>query len=146
MINEIPKEIRALSWKQPYASLMLYGKIETRTWNTRYRGKVLICASKQPYSIKDTRLISGHMVTENMIKHNVDANLYGKAIAIGDLVAVRPMQPKDEEKCMVKYNPYLWCHVYENVQPIIPFDWKGTQGWKTLSEEEISKIQILNSN
>ena len=47
--------IKALSWKQPYASLMLKGKIETRSWPTNYRGLVLICASKAPYSIKEIK-------------------------------------------------------------------------------------------
>lgn len=45
--------IRALWWREPYASLMLQGKVETRTWNTNYRGLVLICASIKPYDDAD---------------------------------------------------------------------------------------------
>jgi hypothetical protein len=45
----IDQKLMALSWKQPYAELMLHGKIETRTWQTKYRGWVMVCASKQPY-------------------------------------------------------------------------------------------------
>jgi hypothetical protein len=44
------QEIRALTWKEPYASLMLHGKIETRTWYTKYRGLVLICAGLKHYN------------------------------------------------------------------------------------------------
>lgn len=46
-------DIRALSTKQPYASLMLHGKVETRTWDSKYLGWVLICASKQAYLPKN---------------------------------------------------------------------------------------------
>lgn len=52
-------ELRALSWKEPFASLMLLGKIETRVWDTKYRGLVLICASKQIYTADEIRHISG---------------------------------------------------------------------------------------
>ena len=39
MIQEIASgaPIRSLVWKEPFASLMLQGKIETRTWSTKYR-------------------------------------------------------------------------------------------------------------
>ena len=42
--------MKALSLKQPYAELILQGrkKIELRTWNTKFRGKFLIHASKVP--------------------------------------------------------------------------------------------------
>src|SRR5882672_2409603 len=40
--------MRALSLYQPWASLIVYGhkRIETRSWPTRYRGTLLIHASK----------------------------------------------------------------------------------------------------
>ena len=40
--------MKVLSIKQPYASLIAYGikKYEFRTWNTKYRGEILIHASK----------------------------------------------------------------------------------------------------
>jgi ASCH domain. len=46
--------MKAISLKEPWASLMLEGKktIETRVWKTNYRGKLLLCASKnqkRPY-------------------------------------------------------------------------------------------------
>ena len=49
----------------------------------------------------------------------------GKAIAIGRLVHCRPMLPEDEDKCFVKYNPDLFCHIYEDVRPIEPISWRG---------------------
>jgi hypothetical protein len=42
------KTLKCLSLKQPYAELVAAGRktIETRTWNTNFRGKFLIYASK----------------------------------------------------------------------------------------------------
>jgi hypothetical protein len=39
--------IKALSLQQPYANLVASGQktLETRTWATKYRGDILICAS-----------------------------------------------------------------------------------------------------
>lgn len=141
------EEVRALSWKQPYASLMLLGKIETRTWDTKYRGLVLICASKAPYSESQVLEISdwqGVRITEALN----GADYYrsyplGKAIAVGRLVDCRPMKREDEEKCYVKYRPDLFCHIYEDVRPIEPFEWKGSQGWKKLNQETINKIKFI---
>ena len=44
------RKIKALCVKQPYASDILTGikKIEYRSWRTRYRGDVLIIASRKP--------------------------------------------------------------------------------------------------
>lgn len=156
------KEIRALSWKQPFAELMLHGKIETRTWDTKYRGLVLICASKTPYNENQVMDIAGvdqacrifNFLNDKAIKER-----HGVAIAVGKLVHSRPMTPEDEEKCFVSYHkPWftedekatramsLWCHVYEEVRAIVPFDWKGSQGWRKLDEETIKKIQYLDGN
>ncbi len=134
----------ALSWKQPFASLMLHGKIETRTWKTNYRGLVLICSSKKPYSYKIIKDISGEAQYQRIMDKTLDEELFlGSAIAVGNLVDCRPMQPDDEEKTFVAYRDGLYCHIYENVKPIKPFIWKGTQGWKKVSQDIINKIEYL---
>ena len=51
LIGDSP--LRALTWKEPYASLMLQDKIETREWYTKYRGWVLMCCGKEPYPRED---------------------------------------------------------------------------------------------
>lgn len=138
--------MRALSWKQPYASLMLHGKIETRTWRTNYRGWVLICASKQPYSTNQVKNISGEGLYLGINKilsyFKTNASITGKIIGIGELVDCRPMTKEDEESCYVKYREGLWCHVYENVSPIVPIDWKGTQGWKIIDKQTYDNLKI----
>lgn len=139
------EEIRALSWKEPFALLMLHGKIETRTWATSYRGLVLICASKSEYTLKTIDLMCGEQLAGKIVGKIGQfwarrLTSHGKAIAIGRLIDCRKMRPEDEDKCFVKYRPNLYCHIYEYVRPIDPFHWKGSQGWKRLKEDEKSKI------
>lgn len=143
--------IRALSWKEPYASLMLHQKIETRTWYTNYRGLVLICTSKKMYNTQQILDISG----ENQFKRifdilddgsflNTIGMHRGHAIAIGKLIDCRIMYKKDEDDCFVQHDHnLLWCHVYADVQAIKPFEWKGSQGWSKVSKEIIDKIEFL---
>ena len=159
-------KLMALSWKEPYATLMLHGKIETRTWATNYRGPVLLCASKTGYARKKLNEIAGeeqlqrlHALLWDMPMNHFD----GCAFAIGRLVGCRPMVKADENKCFVQYRePWtevrrcvkefsgltnvekrLWLHVYQDVRPIEPFTWKGAQGWKTVSQEIIDNIKYL---
>ena len=154
LFGEQPEEVRALSWKQPYAELMFHGKIETRTWNTNYRGLVLICTSKVPYHRDQVINISGMdqlKRIETMLGNPVTfkGNTYplGMAIGIGELVHCRMMTPEDEDLCFVGfrdvlYEAYayqqskpLYCHIYKNVRRIKPFPWLGSQGWKTLDNK-----------
>lgn len=149
-IEEIKgNKVLALSWKQPYGSLMLHGKIETRTWKTNYRGLVLICCSNSGYSFETILNISGEQQLRRM-NYFLAQDLRNKAglrmahaIAIARLVDCRPMKPEDENKTFVKYYPDLFCHVYEDVTPIEPFPWKGKQGWSTVSDEVKGKIILL---
>ncbi len=143
--------IRALWWKQPFASLMLHGKIETRTYPTKVRGKVLICTTLNPFNLFDLGKICGAKIFSKIFSlFNIDPDNWphvklpmGKAIAIGDLVDCRKMTPQDEDRCFVEYNDQRWCWVFENVEAIEPFEIKGKQGWAILSEEEKLKIKIL---
>ena len=112
--------IRALWLNQPYASLMIHGKIETRSYSTEVRGKVLICATKKAYIDNDVLSISGlrQMVrlTQLFYKkglcslepYNYNFLPCGQAIAIGDLVDCRPMTLNDEDKCFVQYQTEIF--------------------------------------
>jgi hypothetical protein len=138
------QRLLALSLKQPYAELMLHGKIETRPWNTNYRGWVLICISKIGYTWEQIIRISGDYQV-NRMRQFIDfshIHAHGTAIAIGKLTDCRPMQPRDENRCFVKYGD-LYCHVYTDVRAIEPFEWKGSQGWKEVSQEIRDQIKFL---
>lgn len=149
MKETIKEPIRALSWKEPYGSLMLppNNKIETRTWDTKYRGLVLMCASKLSYSWSTVREISGSVQFDRILSvysnKEFKEEYNGKAFAIGRLIDSRPMKKSDEDLTFCEFYSGLFCHVYSEVRHIEPFTWKGTQGWKTLNEEEKSKIILL---
>lgn len=121
----LSESLLALSWKDPFATLMLHNKIETRTWATKYRGLVLICASKAKYKISQVMSIAGieqlQRINGIMMEYSTDYSVDGMAIAIGRLVDCRPMQRADEDKCFVQYNPILHCHIYEEVRAIESF-------------------------
>lgn len=99
--------MKALSIKEPWASLIMKGKktIETRTWRTSYRGPVLLCASKKPNS-----------------------PIAGNAFAICKLVEVMPMHKEDERLacCEVYEGAYSW--FLADVIPLVPFPVKGQLG------------------
>lgn len=145
---KIPHEeltIRALSWNQPFASLMLRGKIETRKRSTKVRGLVLICSCKKEYEYGQVIDISGEQtgrITDTLQCHWSSLPL-GKAIAVGELTDCRPMTEEDADKCFVAYREGLWCWVFENVRPIHPFDFKGKQGWGILDNETKQKIKYI---
>lgn len=160
---DINQKLLAHSWKQPYAELMLHGKIETRRWATSYRGWVMICASKKAYTREQFFNISGEesgIEAMQLLNKNPDNERWyhimnnfhhsGVAIAIGRLVECVSWDfkesskiPVDDKKTFVKYYPDLYLHIYEDVKPIVPIPWKGTQGWKEVPMETKKQIQIL---
>jgi hypothetical protein len=122
---------------------MLCGKIETRTWATKYRGWVLICASAKPYNLKDLLMISGDKLLNDLDAtiDKIHKRFLGYAFAIGYLYNCRLMKKDDEAKTFVKYDTDLYCHEYSNVKEIVPFEWKGKQGWSKVPD--ILKYQIM---
>ena len=144
------KELRALNWKQPFATLMGHGKIETRVWKTDYRGLVLICASKMEYTenqlIRIASLEQFNRITEVLKIEGREKMLEarGHAIMIGELVDCRPMEITDENASFVEFNPQLYCHIYQNVRRIKPIPWKGSLGWRKLDPEFINQVQFLD--
>jgi len=141
------EQMLAITLKQPYASLMLQGKDETRTWPTNYRGLVLLCSGRQPYPYEEIVKISGDVQLSRLWEALSYAQFKdlpaGKAIAVGNLISCRRMTPADENKTFVAYKNGLYCHIYANVRPIVPFDWKGVQGWKKVDQKTINQIKYL---
>lgn len=99
--------MKALSIKEPWASLILEGKktIETRIWRTNYRGSILLCASKEPKS-----------------------KISGKAFAIADLVHCHNMKKEDEEFACCEIYPNAVSWFLKNIRKIEPFEIKGKLG------------------
>lgn len=142
------ERMMALSWKQPFGTAMLHGKVETRTWWASYQGLVLICTSKRPYDLETVRKICGgdrlfFAMCQQMKSDTSTLDLNGYAIGIGRLVSCSRMEIRHEEKSFVKHQAGLFCHFYEDVRPIKPFEWKGSVGWKKVDEATIKKIELV---
>ena len=96
--------MKALSVKEPWAGLIRSGKktIETRTWRTKYRGRILICASKNPKS-----------------------EFSGKAVAVATLFDCRFMDEDDEKKACCEIYPKACAWILRDIKAIDPFPVKG---------------------
>jgi hypothetical protein len=153
--------IRALGMYQPYASLMLHGKIETR-WVRRFKcppfplGKYLLYSTKKDVSIGAIQNISGPNLTEKIystLDGEKTAGLFGYALLIADLAEIRVMTKGDEEKAFALFKSdqdtcyKQWCLVFQNVQRIKPFPWSyGKQGIGIIGQGKIpasEKLKII---
>jgi len=98
--------MKALSVRQPWANLIASGQktIETRTWQTSYRGELLIVSSRRP-----------------------DIYPAGCALAIVTLVDCRPMRSIDWiDACCDPY-PGAFAWVICDVRKIDPIPTRGAQ-------------------
>ncbi len=99
---------KAISLKQPFANWVCEGKktIETRTWNTKHRGDLVICSSQNP-KIKP----------------------HGKALCVVELVDTEPMKKEHETDACCKLYPGAWAWHLRNVR-LLPkqVSIKGTLG------------------
>ena len=115
--------MKALSVRNPYAAFILIGEkpVECRSWQTDYRGDLLICSSANP-KVKNT--ICGH------------------AICVVRLDHIEPFTKEHlEAACldeMPEGNNYAW-HI-TNLRMIKPFPVKGKLG---LFEVDDSQIEVL---
>lgn len=168
--NNEPEAIRTLGLYQPFASLMLHGKIETR-WVLEGRkppfpiGKYLFYSTKKGCSNEQIFDWCGKDMYDHILKvlKNDDTSLLnGYAIAIGDLVRVRKLECHEENIAFVKFvgkktvfntndgsfsDPRVkvqWALVFDNVKPIQPFEWNfGAQGIGKVPDSEMGKIKFL---
>lgn len=115
--------MKAISIRNPFAHFILCGEktIECRSWQTNYRGDLLICSSANP-KIKDT--ICGH------------------AICVANLESIEAFEAKRlEDACMSEMpegKHFAW-HL-TNIRMIHPFPVKGKLN---LYEVDDSLINIL---
>ena len=144
----IDQDIRMLTIRQPFASLLLNGKtIETRYRLTNYRGLVLIHTGLVSYTSVEVDIIS---TMEQFLKigslymdDKMNDNLIGHAIAIGNLIDCRPMNKIDEAEAFVEHHQSLYSWVFKDVKAIVPFKIKGSQGMNKLSLEQKKLIKFL---
>lgn len=111
--------MKALSMKQPFAELVVSGKkiIELRKWNTHFRGKFLIHASKIP----DFKA---------MKKFGFESLPTGKIVGEADLVEVKQYKDdteheKDKDKHLADDSWGNYGFVLANVKRVDPIEAKG---------------------
>lgn len=99
--------MKVLSLLQPWASLVLLGhkKIETRSWNTKYRGQILIHASLKKPSIEIHHALQGRTIPLNVPAYGQLP--YGAIIGMVELVGtteftVFSKEPNDIIRCQKK--------------------------------------------
>lgn len=134
-------KLKGLTIKNPYAWLMILGKIETRTWPIAYRGPVLVTAAKERFGEEDVVRISGGKIAlaiDTMTRNGAEL-LDGHAIGIGWLdCCYAPMQMTSEKNpdlidlsfCSLEHlrrvQPHGWR--FRDMLEIEPFKIKGAQG------------------
>ncbi len=152
--------IKMISIWQPFASLMLYDKVEVRAWPTTYRGKVLICSTQTPFErqpkekrgkIKFYPSNQLDMALCRMVEKKLSTpgtqvpntfELCGYAIALGTLVDCRKTRITD--KSFYAHDLDVYAHIYQDVKRIVPFEIKGFQGmYRNIPEEARTKIELL---
>jgi len=145
----LSNEVRLITLNEPFASLMsFHGKNETRSRDTKVRGLVCIHAAKVPFDNDKLRKICSEKIF-SIIKSLVKDRWHNrsKILSIGYLVGTKFMgdypdfKDEIEAKCFVKYNPDLWIWEFEDMTPIEPIFFKGSQGWSILTSQ---KKQLLN--
>lgn len=143
--------VRLITLNEPYASLMAFhNKDETRSKHTNVRGLVCIHAAQKPFPMAKVLSTSGSDQYNRIIKLNIDfAKTNEHILSIGYLVGSKFMGDHTndvdliENKCYVKYNPDLWIWQFEDMTPIEPIKFKGSQGWSILTNEQKALIMPL---
>jgi ASCH domain-containing protein len=110
----------ALSIRQPWANLICAGQktVEVRSWQTDYRGPLVICAGLSVDS-------------QAAIVHDVDIQPIGSTICLVQLVDIRPLQRSDTKAAMVPpefhtTGQFAWC--LARPRPLIPRPVRGALG------------------
>lgn len=116
--------MKALSLTPFWALMvMLHEKtIEVRTWQTDYRGDILICASSRKES----------------------GGIPGKALCVVELTDIEPLREEHLEAALMEEMPdkksYAW-H-FENLQWVEPFDVKGQLHLFEVPDEKVEYIEL----
>ena len=153
--------IRTIGFYQPFGTLILHGKKETR-WVREGRnppfpkGQYLIYTTKKSCDRKTLQLWVGDKLLYKIheaIEGDSTSKLDGYAIAIGDLVSIDVLKP-DDENTFVKFigkkicTDFIikvqWGLTFKNVQRINPFKFDfGKQGVGILPNSEHYKIDLI---
>lgn len=125
--------MKALSTKQPFAGLIASGqkKYETRTWQTKYRGPLLICAGQRTHPLFDFYdFRSGILGMRNhnaADRYEIDRGLIrtGVMVCVVDLVDVVPFEKEMQADCCCDWYPDSFAWKLENPRQVEQINLKG---------------------
>lgn len=114
--------MKALSVRQPWANMIASGEktIETRKWETVYRGYLLICSSRKPA-----------------------LSPAGYGICIVRLDGCIPMLPEHEKRACCSWYPGAWAWIFDEVTRITPFRVKGQLGLFEVALPQIESVKRI---
>lgn len=125
--------MKALSMYSLYAmSISCYAKvIEIRTWETSYRGDILICSSLEGSREKSKK----------------DKLIFGKALAVAEIIDCIPYVDKEHRELAMVFddeeipkNSYSF--LLDNIRPIKPINVKGKQRLFNIDIDNIEYLDI----
>lgn len=138
--------MKALSIRQPFAALIAAGvkQFEIRTWATNYRGPLLICAAQQAHAL----FVCYSFISEKLELDNHTAPRHyrvpghyfkpdGVALAVVDLVDVRPFLQEDESRACCDHGPGLYAWDLRNPRPVDQEPIAGRLGLFEVPDERI---------
>lgn len=132
----------ALSIRQPWASLILKaGKdIENRSWQTRYRGRILIHAAK---GCTHDELASGLDFAEAAcgVRYRVDLKTIERGGIIGSVEIIDCVRQSDSPWFMGEYG-----FVLREPRPLPFLPWKGKLGFFEVPDAVISAAAKQNGD
>ena len=115
--------MKALSIRNPFAHQIMCGEkeIECRSWQTSYRGDILICSSASP---------------------KIEGTISGHALCIARLDSIEPFTRKHLKKACLDYMPEKECYAWHltNIRVIKPFAVKGKLNFFNVDDELIEVI------
>lgn len=132
--------IKAISIHQPWASLIASGvkKFETRSWSTRHRGPLLICASKYKLPPIEVRFLMLDLQTPSIGDVSEERFYYlpfGKAVCLVNLEACISTDLihfdrrfKETDRPFGDFSPGRFAWRLRNVRTFEPFPVRGQQG------------------
>lgn len=123
--------IKALSLWQPWATLMALGvkTVETRSWSTRYRGDLLICAAKTRHTQDEFWALCNPAIRRALEALPPGSDLpRGVALALVELVDVVPVEQVAADP-YGNFQPGRFAWVTRNLRPLPePVPIVGRQG------------------
>lgn len=126
--------MKALTVRQPFPALIMAGlkTLESRTWDTKFRGELLICAGKTAHSLfREYDVPAQRLVLDNYYApkyYDVPKEFMlrdGQACCVVDVTDVRLMTREDETLACCDWYPDAYVFVLENIRLVEPFEVRG---------------------